>query len=393
MPSQADVQLAAQLVFRGLVDRDAIEQCLGAANGAGSLAEAVVERGLLDREAMAALQLEIAISDGALPEIFPGYTIQRKLGEGGMSWVFMARRAATDGPVAIKVLRPGCAAEARTRAQFVREAKLLKGLRHENLVEGYEVGKIRGYYFFSMEAIDGDTLLSYIDDEMVFDEDAALYVVLQIARVLEDLRENGIVHRDIKPGNILLTRENTVKLCDLGLASVEGEQGGAADDAAEGNTVGTVQYVSPEQARGTADLDVRSDIYSLGVTLYHLVLGKLPFEGEDGAEIMAKQILESLSAPEVKGRLSPHMHYFIEKMMAKDREIRYQEPLELIRDIETQIEGKKTLTFNPMGDRPVERAGTGSGSPQESAPQSAPTQQAPLRRTGRASRLRRGKRR
>jgi serine/threonine-protein kinase len=180
---------------------------------------------------------------------------------------------------------------------------------------------------------------------MTFNEDAALYIILQAARALEFMRTQNILHRDIKPGNIMLTRENTVKLIDLGFATiVGGETGGESD-----STLGTVQYISPEQARGQTDLDVRSDIYSLGATLYQLVVGELPFSGEDSEEIMAKQILESLSSPALKnrGKISPHMHYFIEKMMAKEREIRYQSPLELIEDIENTIRGKKTLTYRP----------------------------------------------
>ncbi len=350
MPTKADVMLAAQLVHRGLVSRADMESCL---SGLGDrvLAELIVERGLLSAEALEQLRLEMAVSEGQLPDLFPGYRLEERLGEGGMSWVFRASRSEQAGGVAIKILKPECAAVPKTRAQFIREAKLLKGLRHTNVVEGYEVGRIRGFYFFSMEAVEGETLLAHIDRKTPFDEDAALYVVLQIARALQYLRENGIVHRDIKPGNILLTSENTVKLCDLGLASVAG-----SEDEGEGETtVGTVEYLSPEQAQGQ-ELDVRSDIYSLGVTLYHLVVGRLPFEGSDDREVMAKQILESLSSPDMKSRMSPHMHYFIEKMMAKEREIRYQDPVELIGDIETQIEGKKTLTFNPASKSKTESA-------------------------------------
>lgn len=365
MPSRTEIDLVAQLVHRGLLEREAAEACLREAATSGAVPmEWLVDGGHVEATTLEALKLELAVSDGQIPDLFPGYQMTRRLGEGGMSWVFAAVRAATGEHVALKILKPAAAASPRTRAQFVREAKLLKGLRHENLVEGYEVGRIRGFYFLSLEAVDGDSLLDYIDRGQAFDEDAALYVVLQISRVLDYLRGNGIVHRDIKPGNILVTHDNTVKLCDLGLAGTTNGEGGADEDE---TTVGTVQYLSPEQARGNRDLDVRSDIYSLGVTLYHLVLGKLPFEGSDNQEVMAKQILQHLSSPEMKSRLSPHMHYFIEKMMAKDRDIRYQDPVELIADIESQIEGKKTLTFNPANPGGGAKANT-SGSSSGAAP-------------------------
>src|SRR5262249_47004838 len=138
--------------------------------------------------------------------------------------------------------------------------------------------------------------------------------------------------------------ENTVKLCDLGFASTAGGSDGESD-----TTVGTVAYISPEQARGRTDIDIRSDIYSLGVTLYHMVIGELPFQGSDDSEVLAKQILESLSSEELKGRgISDHLHYFIQKMMAKKREIRYADPAALISDISEHIRGKKTLTYNPL---------------------------------------------
>jgi len=206
---------------------------------------------------------------------------------------------------------------------------------------------VKGNYVFMMEYINGDDLQDLLRKGMTFNEDAALYIVLQAARALEYMRSQGILHRDIKPGNIMLKRDNTVKLIDLGFATSVGGQGENAD-----STLGTVQYISPEQARGQNDLDIRSDIYSLGATLYQLIVGELPFSGTDEQEIMAKQILDSLSSSALKdrARISPHMHYFIEKMMAKDREIRYQNPIELIDDIEEKIRGKKTLTFRPDVD-------------------------------------------
>jgi eukaryotic-like serine/threonine-protein kinase len=242
------------------------------------------------------------------------------------------------------VLHPRLTPNAATRRGFREEAELLMRLEHDNIVRGLALGRSHGLEYFAMEYVDGDTLLEYITKKVVFNEDAALYVILQIARALEYLNREGVVHRDVKPGNILLTRDNTVKLCDLGFAATTGSADGESD-----TTVGTVAYISPEQARGRTDIDIRSDIYSLGVTLYHMVIGELPFHGSDDSEVLAKQILESLSSEELKGRgISDHLHYFIQKMMAKNREIRYADPAALISDISEHIRGKKTLTYNPL---------------------------------------------
>jgi len=197
-----------------------------------------------------------------------------------------------------------------------------------------------------MEDVDGETLQEKIARGGAFEEDGALYVILQVARALEYLREQGLVHRDIKPGNILVTADNKVKVIDLGFAGTDaGPAGADASGAAPESAAtvsGTAAYLSPEQAQGRSDLDVRSDIYSLGATLYQMVLGELPFAGDD-AELVQKAVLEGLSAAATKGgRISAPMHYFIEKMMAKDRDIRYQSPHELMADIEDTLAGHKS---------------------------------------------------
>jgi serine/threonine protein kinase len=139
----------------------------------------------------------------------------------------------------------------------------------------------------------------------------------------------------------MLDRSGRVVLIDLGFAAPEATRG-AAD-----RTVGTVAYLSPEQASGGAAADIRSDIYSLGISLFHIVVGRLPFEGSDDREVLRKQVMESLSSPELKGRaISPHMHYFIEKMVAKDAAARYQSWGELVQDVRAQLAGRDDLDFD-----------------------------------------------
>jgi serine/threonine-protein kinase len=347
MPSEDELKFFGMLVLKGHLNKEDVLKCLKASEAVTkkghslSLGEIAVRLKIMSRE-----RLDFFKRSGgeALPDM-AGYKLAGKIGEGGTSNVFRFLEEKTGEYLAVKILKDDQAAIESVKRSFVREAKLLIQLDHTNIVKGLRIGTVKGHYVFFMEHIEGDDLQDLLRKGMTFNEDAALYIILQAARAIEYMRGQGILHRDIKPGNIMLKRDNTVKLIDLGFATIIGEQKGGLSDS----TQGTVQYISPEQAQGKQDLDVRSDIYSLGATLYQLVVGNLPFSGSDDQAILAKQILESLSSPALKerGKISPYMHYFIEKMMAKERDIRYQSPNELIEHIEDTIRGKKTLTYRP----------------------------------------------
>ncbi|HTE06951.1 MAG TPA: serine/threonine-protein kinase [Planctomycetota bacterium] len=359
-----EARLFGKLAVRGVVPAEAVSRLfaeVAAARAAGqpaSLSAAAVRAGLIDKERL----LRYFQTDGdEVPEL-PGYAWVAKLGEGGTASVYRVRRA--DGATeAVKMLHEPLAAQPEAVKSFLAEANLLKGLDHPNVVKGYRAGRFAGRYLFFLEDVDGATLQEKIAQGGAFDEDGALFVILQVARALEYLRSRGLVHRDIKPGNILVTADNQVKVIDLGFAAANAAAPAAGASDAPGAapragamTSGTAAFLSPEQAMGRSDLDVRSDIYSLGGTLYQMVLGELPFAGDD-AELVQKAVLESLSAEATKGgRISAHMHYFIEKMMAKDRDIRYQSPAELMADIENQISGKKTAEAAPPDDSAADEA-------------------------------------
>lgn len=282
----------------------------------------------------------LANPDKPPSDLLPELVVESMLGQGGMSKVYGARDP-RGRDVAVKVLLPALRRKESSLAEFRAEGELLCSLGHENIVKGHAVEEHDGLVYLVMERVHGRSIQEHLDVAGRFEEDAALYIILQTARALTHLHERGIVHRDIKPGNILIDGENVVKLCDLGLAMKAGGDGGET-------TAGTAHYIAPEQARAEGGLDVRSDIYALGVTLYQLVVGKLPFEGETNHETMAKRLLDELRSPELKGlAISPHLHYFVQKMMALEREVRYQSPAELIEDIEEQIRGKKSLTAQP----------------------------------------------
>jgi serine/threonine-protein kinase len=330
-----DVDFLALLVHRGHVSQDAARALYARLKTGESLDELLLAHGWSSAE-IARLRRTRA---GEIPEI-PGYEIQEKVGTGGTADVFKAREKSTNKVVALKVLKSAAASHEPTRKSFIAEARLLERLSHPGLVACYGVAKSGSLFFSRLEFIDGSTVLELLDRRR-FEEVEALRIVLETAEVLRYLGQNGVVHRDVKPGNIMLARSGRVVLIDLGFAAPEEER------CATDSTVGTVAYLSPEQARGGAAADTRSDIYSLGISLFHIVVGRLPFQGSDDREVLRKQVMETLSSPELKSRgISPHVHYFIEKMVAKEAGHRYQSWSELIDDVRAQIAGRASLDFD-----------------------------------------------
>jgi serine/threonine-protein kinase len=331
------LKLAAKLVIAGFAPREQIEDCLRTRDERerqgkpAVLADVLFERGLLSRAELNSL-LGVSLTD---LQPIPDYRFERRIAEGGMAEVYLATYLPLGNRVALKIMKPELARNESYRLRFLREAKLLMRLSHGNIVRGYEIRRAEGYIFCAMEHVDGATVEDRIESDGPFDEKLALYVTREVAHALSYLDRRGVVHRDIKPGNILLTEQGAVKIIDLGLAKL---RGGMTRDAAEGTTVGTVEYLSPEQARGLADVDIRSDIYSLGVTLFHMVVGEVPFKGESNAEVIAKQVLMTLASPALKSRhISAHTHYFVQRMMAKDRADRFQHPDELVAEMEEKV--------------------------------------------------------
>jgi serine/threonine-protein kinase len=349
------MMMAVEALKMGLLDQNTIQQGM---NLQAQLAEKGKKMSLFEVLVRAKkLPLEIAKAFmkqqklEKLPEegnvsFIPQFTITRKLGKGGMAIVFEAEHDEWDDPVAIKVLQPIHNHSQLEVTRFKREAELLIQFEHENIVQGYESGETAGLHWFAMEKIDGQSVQDILDRTKFLDEDRALYVIVHAAKALDYCQQQGILHRDIKPENLMVTPEGRIVLCDLGFAkSIDGSD---AED--EDTTCGTVQYISPEQARGIGDVDIRSDIYSLGATLWHLVVGEVPFKGDESMEVMAKHVLDELENPAaLSENVTAHLSYFLMKMMAKDREVRYQSPQELVDDIESQILGKKTMDFNPDG--------------------------------------------
>ena len=275
--------------------------------------------------------------------VIPGYEIVEKLGQGAFGAVYKARQLSLDRPVAIKILPPSLAKNEGFIARFMREARAVAKLSHPNIVQGIDVNRAAGYYYFVMEYIDGETVTEFLKREGRLEERQALNIAKQIAAALSHADKHGMVHRDVKPDNIMVARDGTAKLCDLGLAK---SSAGGELLTRPGGTVGTPHYISPEQARGVPDIDVRSDIYSLGATLYHMLTGRTPYEGESAAVVMTKHLAEEIPSPqEIVEDLSEGVCHIIEKCMAKDREDRYQKPDEFISDVQRVL--RKEAPFSP----------------------------------------------
>jgi serine/threonine-protein kinase len=339
MASRADLELARRLLQGAVLTEAQIREALelqGELLQKGkvvSLERVLVAKGHLPKDVLEVLDAKDPLAE----QPFPGYRVDRVLGEGGSSVVYGGVYLANRTPVAVKVLNAVGALKPEHRDRFYEEARLLIEIDHENVVAGYEVGYAHGHHYFTMDLVEGPTLLEMIERGGAIPNPTAISITMQIANAVGFLHSQGLLHRDIKPGNVMIDATGRARLIDLGLVRrMKAPAPGAAPAPAaeEATTVGTVEYISPEQARGRGDLDVRSDIYSLGVTLYHMVVGDVPFHGETNYEVMAKQILSALETQKVKTRrIAPEIHYFVTKMMSKEREHRYASAEEVVEEL------------------------------------------------------------
>ncbi len=292
-----------------------------------TIAEALVALGLLtDVQVRRALGGRLAppppsTEPHPLADAIKGYRIEKRLGAGGMGEVYRARQISLDRPVALKILPPHLAEDESFIERFVIEARAAGKLSHQNIVAAVDIGESNGRYFFAMELVEGPTLQQVIQREGALREPRALDVARQVARGLRQACLQGLLHRDIKPANIMFTPGNVAKICDFGLARDIAADAGPAEP---GILRSSPAYASPEQSRGRRDLDIRSDMYSLGVTLFEMLTGKRPFAADRPEALLAKHAAEAPPEPrDLNPELTPAANRLVLRLLRKQPEQRF----------------------------------------------------------------------
>ncbi len=340
---------------------------------------------------------------GTTPSRLGGYEVVQRLGRGGMGTVYLARQVSLDRPVALKVMNPRWAGDAVFLARFTREAYAAAQLVHHNIVQIYDIGRDRDTPFFSMEFVKGQTLSALVRERGKLDVEEAVGYVLQAARGLQFAHDQGMVHRDVKPDNLMLNEHGVVKVADLGLVKTPGmadpEPGPARPPSSPslpeatdpvrpltlpsppsvggegrvrgpdrpgsqgalaslpsvtqvGTAVGTPAYMAPEQGRNASGVDHRADVYSLGCTLYVLLTGRAPFKGKTAIEVLVKHLTEQPVPPEeIAKRVPREISAVVMKMMAKKPEDRYANLGEVIRELEQFLGVRRAGPFSPTEEQ------------------------------------------
>jgi len=274
---------------------------------------------------------------GTLQRLIPGYELVRELGRGGMGTVYKARQIALDRWVAIKFLREDLTTDPDYVVRFLREARIAGKLRHENIVSCLDCGKAKGRYFLVMEFVEGRELGKILAEQKSLPEPEALSIALGVAEGLRYAWERKVIHRDIKPRNIIIVSDGTPKICDLGLCRDVRQRPHLTQP---GIILGTPEYASPEQCRGDSDIDTRSDPYSLGISLYRMLTGELPFRGDLG-ELLDKQNHEVPVAPRLRNsQISPGAEKLILDLLQKKREDRPSSPAKVIERIRNLVSNR-----------------------------------------------------
>ncbi len=331
-----------QLAIEGrLITPDQFDEAMTVSSNKGvPVAEVLVKTRALDAQTAERLTKaldrivrdeRIKSEDGLLAHSqIGGYKLIRRIGEGGMGEVYVAEQLNMHRMVALKVLHEKWAKDEEFRKRFLLEARSAGKLSHQNLIQVYDVGKYQGKYYFSMAYIDGVTVEDLIEDEGLMSIEQTIDIAIQTCEVLKYLSANDIVHRDIKPANIMLTKDQTVKLGDLGFIQSVHD----AELMQDGTTLGTPDYISPEQARADRNLDVRSDIYSLGATIFHMLAGATLYDGTC-SQVMRDHI--DTDAPDIgaiRKEVPQELQRILVKMLEKDIEKRYQSAEALMADLE-----------------------------------------------------------
>ncbi|HEX4125165.1 MAG TPA: serine/threonine-protein kinase [Tepidisphaeraceae bacterium] len=360
-PSSYDTEVGRIVSDMGLATHEEIATCREEQKQSSdpsqrSLSDLLVEHGYITGPQARRVRQR---AEQARATQIPGYQLISKLGKGAMATVYKARQLRLNRIVAVKVLPKRMSDNREFVDRFYKEGQAAARLSHSNIVQAIDVNSTPdGYHYFVMEYVEGKTLYDLmapppIGDGKKFSEAEALDVAMQIADALAHAHQRGLIHRDVKPKNIILTPDSVAKLTDLGLARATDDKAAAESEA--GKAYGTPYYISPEQIRGEIDIDARADIYSLGATLYHLVTGRPPFEAESPTAVMHKHLKQPLLPPDhVNTALSAGVGEIIETAMAKNRDERYSDMQQMLEDLnavrrgDTPVHARRSIDYDQL---------------------------------------------
>ena len=335
--------LLGKLVVRaGLVTKTEVGLCtaeLENSDEAGhTLADLLIQRDYVTQHQLRRLRQDFD-EKKSVQQAIPGYKIMKKLGAGAMASVYLARQLSLDRLVAIKLLPKKFSDNEKFIERFYKEGRSAAQLNHPNIVGAYDVGRAGAQHYFVMEYVDGSTVHDLVAKKTRITEREAIEVVRQVAKALQHAHNRGFVHRDIKPKNVMITNRGRVKLADLGLARAMSDKEAAKAEA--GRAYGTPYYISPEQIRGEVKIGPPADIYGLGATFFHMVTGRVPYEGKNPSAVMHKHLKSPLEPPDhLNPEISAGCAQVIEMMMAKKVEERYHRADDLLEDLDLIAKGE-----------------------------------------------------
>lgn len=330
MPAEQDINFLNSAVHAGIITREQASKALvehekrAKKGDSRAIRDVLVQDGTIAQAQLSAVTATLVTSE------IGGYRVIDRLGEEGMGAVYKAEQVSIGRPVALKVLRRDLCRNEDYVQRFLKEAKLAGSFNHPNIVRVHDVGEDKGRYFVSMEWVEGETLRQLLDREGPLSPAGAAEMAAEVARALEYAEQARVIHGAINPENIMATHDGAVKLTNLGF-----------DESVTGESVDAVFYKSPEQAKHQTGLDWRTDIYSLGATLYHMLTGQPPFQGATSSEITDKVIREEpVPPPELAQKVPDALGRILAKMMAKDPERRHRTAAEARKDLEHFLTGE-----------------------------------------------------
>jgi len=293
--------------------------------------------------------------DGSIPEIIGGCRIEKVIGEGGMGRVYLSTHSNLGISVAIKTMLPGYGTVKSYAERFFREARTAAKINHPNVVRVYDCGNENNTLFIVMEYVSGGNVATLLRKKGKLPSYTVINIAENICRALVEAQKFGIIHRDIKPANIMCGEDGVYKLADLGLAKQISPENADKSLTMESTGLGTPLYMPPEQSIDAKSCDIRSDIYALGVTLYHLACGKPPFESDSQLELFK---MHSEVIPESPTELNPDIPEQLEKIigkcMGKTPDMRYSDPKDMLLDLKRMREGEEIPSLIPLGEKSLE---------------------------------------